>query len=315
MDPNERLPPEPRSSPLHWPDEVPGDQRPAPPPQADFMPHGFAIALELVALLAILGLLAVNVAVGVFVALVAAAAGVGVVWQKGIFSASDPEPASRRTSSSTAETEIPREAIALGLGAVVVLVVLFRLNATLGLIVLIIGAIAIFYLHSTGILRRRQVVDRWDALLVASSGNAPAVLEHTIATLTAMEVPDITWHMERLAPGWARGFAGDTRPFLIVTHTRNRRLKPFKVFLNIRDYGTSLQTSWFLAYQPGFRRRALALTGAGGLGLDLFDEQDLRAYVTAVHHAFIAAVVKLLSTLGQDASSLNRNSKGFLGIS
>ena len=49
--------------------------------------------------------------------------------------------------------------------------------------------------------------------------------------------------------------------------------------------------------------------------LDLFDEQDLRAYVGVVHHAFLDAIVDLMVELGQDASKLERSSKGFLGIS
>jgi hypothetical protein len=34
-----------------------------------------------------------------------------------------------------------------------------------------------------------------------------------------------------------------------------------------------------------------------------------------VHHCFLDAVVDLMVALGQDASKLDRSSKGFLGIS
>jgi hypothetical protein len=53
----------------------------------------------------------------------------------------------------------------------------------------------------------------------------------------------------------------------------------------------------------------------GGLDLDLFDEQDLRAYVTNAHHCLLEAVNKLMLDLNQDPSKIDRKSRGFLGIS
>ena len=83
------------------------------------------------------------------------------------------------------------------------------------------------------------------------------------------------------------------------------------MFVNVRDYGNALQTSWYLAYLPSAWQR---FRGRLGLDLDLFDEQDLRAYVTVVHHAFIESVIDLLNELGED-TNINRTSKGFLGVS
>ncbi|MEW6675409.1 MAG: hypothetical protein AB1348_05320, partial [Nitrospirota bacterium] len=49
--------------------------------------------------------------------------------------------------------------------------------------------------------------------------------------------------------------------------------------------------------------------------LDLFDQQDLTAYVTNAHHCLIEAVEKLMLNIGQDPSRIDRKSRGFLGIS
>ncbi|MFZ6016294.1 MAG: hypothetical protein ACOYU0_01510, partial [Nitrospirota bacterium] len=130
--------------------------------------------------------------------------------------------------------------------------------------------------------------------------------------------------------------------FLVVTETGNPRLKPFKMFINARDYGNNLDVSWYLTYKSGFWRCLLyfllripilnlmflpyALLAAGAVMiqerrvtpsayLDLFDEQDLRAYVTNAHHCLIEAVEKLMLNIGQDPSKIDRKSRGFLGIS
>jgi hypothetical protein len=51
------------------------------------------------------------------------------------------------------------------------------------------------------------------------------------------------------------------------------------------------------------------------LRFDLFDEQDLRAYVTNVHHSLLKAVENLMLSLKQDPSTIDRKSRGFLGVS
>jgi hypothetical protein len=49
--------------------------------------------------------------------------------------------------------------------------------------------------------------------------------------------------------------------------------------------------------------------------LDLFNRQDLTAYVTCVHKCVQDAVDKLMLEMGQDPSKVDRRSRGFLGIS
>jgi hypothetical protein len=49
--------------------------------------------------------------------------------------------------------------------------------------------------------------------------------------------------------------------------------------------------------------------------LDLFDLQDLSAYATNCHHSLLKAIEKLMLSLNQDPSKINRKSRGFLGVS
>ena len=165
----------------------------------------------------------------------------------------------------------------------------------------------------SGTLRRRHIIERWDSLIVGGHGQAPAVVAATLAELDRLALPSLRRQVATLGPSVLRRLAGHTRPFLIISHTDNRRLRAFRMYVSARDYGQTLQVAWFLTYQPRPWERVRDQTVL--FRLDLFAEQDLRAYVTAVHRCFLQAVLDLLLMLGQDASQLNRSSKGFLGVS
>ena len=206
----------------------------------------------------------------------------------------------------------------IGIGLVVLGLFFLLLQATgFGLLLLLVGVIvAALGFRGGGVLRRQQVIERWDSLLDGAQGHGEQVVGTTVSELGRMQLPAVSWARAALSPGVLRGLIGDTRPFLVVNHTANPRLKTYRMYVNVRDYGTNLQTSWFLTFQPPvWKRMRNTYTPSLNLGLDLFDEQDLRAYVTAVHHAFLSAVVELLASQGKDASALNRTSRGFLGIS
>jgi hypothetical protein len=94
------------------------------------------------------------------------------------------------------------------------------------------------------------------------------------------------------------------------------------MFIGARDYGDTLDVQWYLTCEPGFFKRHLsdiltrgASDKALSFNLDLFQQQDLNAYATVVHHCFLEAIEKLMSGLDQDSSKIDRKSKGFLGVS
>jgi len=174
-----------------------------------------------------------------------------------------------------------------------------------------LGAFIYLIWSTPAFLRRRQVIDRWDMVIAGGSGQSQLVIEATQEHIDEFDPPNVALERADMAPGLWRGLTGDTRPFLIAQNSTNRRIKSYRMFVNVRDYGEALQTSWYLAYLPTIWQR---FRGRLGQDLDLFDEQDLRAYVTVVHQSFIEAVIDLLNTLGQD-TNVNRTSKGFLGVS
>jgi hypothetical protein len=177
-------------------------------------------------------------------------------------------------------------------------------------VILIVGGLILaFYIGSPARLKRDQIVDRWDLLIDGAAGRREEVMQGTIARIERQHLPQIQHEYRELAASLLRSA---TRPFVVVTHLGNGRIAPYRMHVSVRDYGTNLQTSWYLSYHRSFFEK---LVPNPLMKLDLFDEQDLRAYATTVHHAFLDAVTELLVSLGKDTASLERTSKGFLGIS
>ena len=115
----------------------------------------------------------------------------------------------------------------------------------------------------------------------------------------------------------AEAFAKKKREYLMVT---NATLKDYKMYIGARDYGNNLDISWYLTCEPNFFKKALSSLTTGSdkalsFALDIFDQQDLQAYVTVVHHCLLDAVSEIMLGLDQDPSKIDRKSRGFLGVS
>jgi hypothetical protein len=102
----------------------------------------------------------------------------------------------------------------------------------------------------------------------------------------------------------------------------NEGLKDYRMYIGARDYGNNLDVQWYLTCEPGFFKKTLSAFLTKGASdkalsfiLDLFQQQDLSAYATVVHHCLLKALEKLMLGLGQDVSKIDRKSRGFLGIS
>lgn len=187
-----------------------------------------------------------------------------------------------------------------------------------GLIVIGIGLY--FGLGPDGILRKDQVFDTWSALIESAQGKGPDVLKDTEEFIVASNAPDIEMVHKEIAPGLVTGMIGKKREFLVITE-RTFRLQPYQIYMNARNYGNHLDVSWYLTYKPSLWQAAASLLPFVNIiphtlgDLDLFDQQDLRAYTTVAHHCMQKAVDKLMLGLDQDPSKLDRKSRGFLGIS
>ena len=205
-------------------------------------------------------------------------------------------------------------------------IVLFLL--ILGLAFLIISTkvgVAFLALAGVGIFiiigeRKAEILDNWAALIRGAQGQRDKVITTTKELINISKAPSIEMKEEKVGPGLAPTTFGETREFLIVADRRNLKLGCFKAYVNANDYGDGLFVSWYLTYMPDvWQTLASLIPGAGKVvGLDelnLFNKQDLTAYVTCVHHCLLEAVDKLMLGMNQDPSKIDRKTKGFLGIS
>jgi hypothetical protein len=187
---------------------------------------------------------------------------------------------------------------------------------------LLVIAVALYLgLRPGGILRKDEVLDTWAILIEKAQGRAEEIFKGTNLFIKESKAPAIEMERREMAPGIVRGILGVKRDFLVVTDKDNLRLRPYQIFLNARDYGDNLDVSWYLTYRPSLWQALLSLIPWVSVipkalsDLDLFDQQDLRAYVTNAHHCLLKAVEKLMVDLHQDPSKIDRKSRGFLGIS
>ena len=205
----------------------------------------------------------------------------------------------------------------------------------IGMLILIVWVARFFIIP---IVRKQQIVEEWGILIQGGQEHATKILEQSREMITTSRAPNITMEEKGVAPGFLRGVMGERRTFLVVTNRTNANLKSYEMYVSAREYGNSLQVSWYVIHWPNTLQMLLKLTmfapllnlailplyvvtqlpkagNAGLLDLDFFDLQDLKAYVTNAHHCVLDAVDKLLLDLSQDPSKIERKSRGFLGIS
>ena len=194
----------------------------------------------------------------------------------------------------------------------------FHIFKSIGILMILAG-LAIAARLAT--LKKEEVIDNWSILIENGNGRAEDIFRDTNSFILETKAPAIAIKREEISPSMLKGVLGRKRDFLTVIDKRNIRLKPYKIFINARDYGKNLDVSWYLTFKPELWKRILALVPFVSIvpkklsDLDIFDQQDLRAYATNAHHCVIKAVEKLMLSLGQDPAKIDRRSRGFLGIS
>jgi hypothetical protein len=168
--------------------------------------------------------------------------------------------------------------------------------------------------------KNAEVLENWSTLIGGAQGKGDQIIIATEELVASTKAPSVETVEESVGPGLSKTAFGETRKFLICTNKIGLKFRSYKIFINANDYGKNLFVSWYLTHKPDWwETLMLLLPGAKQVlnleNLNLFDRQDLTAYVSNVHHCFLAAVDKLLLELKQDPSKIDRKTKGFLGIS
>jgi len=154
------------------------------------------------------------------------------------------------------------------------------------------------------VLHKSNVADSWSCVIECANGNAASyrIYRSTAAGILAAQLPDVYLQRVIVRPThWSR----EEREYLLVT---NQRFKEYPIYIAAHDYGNNLVIYWYLVVSADL----FAAISAGDL--HLFQEQELRAYVTVIHRCLRRAVAELLLSFGQDASFLEPKSMGFLGV-
>jgi len=186
-----------------------------------------------------------------------------------------------------------------------------------GILFLAAGLLVIFVFVSG---RDVEILERWTSLIREAQGQGDKLMLATKEHVVATKAPSLEMIEEAVGPSLSKTTFGETRKFLIVINKIGLKFRSYKIFVNANDYGNNLFVSWYLTYKPDWWQSVMLLMPGvkeafNPRDLNLFDQQDLTAYVTNVHYCFLAAVDRLLLELHQDPTKLDRRSRGFLGIS
>lgn len=169
-------------------------------------------------------------------------------------------------------------------------------------------------------LKEGKILDQWATLLEQCQGEEEGVFRLVEAALTGYEAPGVTWKRESVATGFWKALKGKRRDFILV---RNERFDDYLMAIGARDYGTSLDISWYMLVSAGgLIKRLLSMIPFMGLflrmigqvkNLDVFDQQDLRAWVTVGHHSVKKAVEELIEKRKIEVQ-IDWKSRGMLGV-
>jgi hypothetical protein len=167
-------------------------------------------------------------------------------------------------------------------------------------------------------LKDEKLLDSWGVVMENGAGKQDEAVAYVTQRLHCSELPGVAWKKVEVQPGMLKGLFGKRRDYLMIT---SEALKDYRMYFGARDYGKHLDISWFLTVEPGFFKSAFSAMLAHGninalsFSLDIFDNQDLRAYVTCVHRCCVRqAVEQIGQELQQDTSKFNWQSKGFLQV-
>lgn len=188
-----------------------------------------------------------------------------------------------------------------------------------------------------GIIDKGQIIETRSTLISNAAGRGESLLVDIQGLIEESRMLDVMIRRRGMAPGILRGITGGKRSHAVITNTYNSNLKALKVYISVRDHGSSLLVTWCVALQPNLAERLMAfflsipLLGllflpfhflgrlicanrSGILDLDTFDEIDLAAFITTVNNCLLDSVDRLMEELGQNLSVAD-NPQGFLGIS
>jgi len=161
-------------------------------------------------------------------------------------------------------------------------------------------------------LKREAILEQWAEVIERGAGHAKEVMQKTERLIIDANMPNVRTRIDTVSTG----IFSQKRDFLLVS---NDNLREYILFITARDYGTMLDTAWYVTLNPRGLKRTLskAMTGnpnAFSQQVDMFMQQDIHAFVTVATGLFKRALDELMEELKLDPSILNKKSRGYLDI-
>lgn len=164
-------------------------------------------------------------------------------------------------------------------------------------------------------IRDETILNQWSMIVEGAKDKVEDVLDDIERRLDEADLPEgCSCERETVQSG---GLLSKTkRSFLIC---RNGAFKDYRVYIGVRTYGAHLDVCRFVSLEPGAFKQLMAQQLGGDVNAlsgpkNILVEQDLRAWLTVVHHAVVDAVDGLFGKLKQDRSKIRRESRGILEI-
>ena len=188
--------------------------------------------------------------------------------------------------------------------------------------------------HSAKKLKQEKIVQQWTMLIEGANGFGGKVINDTVKVIEKVGAPNIHVSKQERKPD-NRGYIRASREFLVAEH---KIFDTHDMYISARDYGKQLFVSWYLIEEPiSFWRRfkrnpvrtilswpflifargvSMSQGGTGQLysALNLFDTEELTAYVTTVHHALTESVKVMMVEQKIDYTKIEKRTQGFLNI-
>lgn len=164
-------------------------------------------------------------------------------------------------------------------------------------------------------IKEETIVDQWSAILDGAAGSNHNLLQDIQQQLREAQIPgECTWEYEEVkSSGWV---AKVRREFLVI---RWKQFPDYRLYIGVRSFGINLDVCRFLTIEPGALKQFLSRKLSGDKAAlsgpkNILIAQDLRAFLTTVHHVVLNAVGRVLTEHGQDPSGIVRKSKGMLEV-
>ena len=165
-------------------------------------------------------------------------------------------------------------------------------------------------------LKDAKIIDQWSVMLPGCQGEGPGIVKIVSDTLARDEFPGLSCKEESASTGLLKGLMGKRRDVLIV---RNEKFSEYLACVGAQDYGRFLNVVWYFTASPSLTSKfrgggMVGLASGGGQfalpDLDVFDQQDVSAFVAVTRMATQAAAEQLAKKRQLDLDRLERQTQG-----